>query len=107
MWQHFCELKTKPCKGLKAQNGVAILCFGITRYVDGWGRIGDMGFVALVGEKAIASAWLRLGSEEDAGFGYIASDIPELAMAVLPEYRGKLKELSHSAETHCLMYHLD
>lgn len=35
----------------------------LTRYVEGWGRIGDMGFVALVGEKAIASAWLCLGSD--------------------------------------------
>jgi len=60
----------------------------LTRYVDGWGKLGDMGFVALEGEKAIASVWLRLGSEDDRGLGYIAPNIPELAMAVLPEYRG-------------------
>jgi hypothetical protein len=29
VWQHFCELKTKP-SNTKTQNGVAILCFGIT-----------------------------------------------------------------------------
>ncbi len=28
-WRRFCEIKAKPCKGLKTQNGVAILCFGI------------------------------------------------------------------------------
>jgi len=76
----------------------------LTRYVERWGRIGDMGSVAIMGEKAIASAWLRLGSENDIGFGYIAPDIPELAMAVLPEYRGSgvgttlLKQVLRSAE---------
>ena len=24
MWQHFCELKYKPCKAIKTQNGYAI-----------------------------------------------------------------------------------
>ncbi|MFM7600324.1 MAG: GNAT family N-acetyltransferase [Pseudanabaena sp.] len=76
----------------------------LTRYVDGWGKLGDMGFVALEGEKAIASVWLRLGSEDDRGLGYIAPNIPELAMAVLPEYRGNgvgttlLKQVLRSAE---------
>jgi len=76
----------------------------LTRYVEGWGRIGDMGSIALVGENAIASAWLRLWADEDAGFGYIDHAIPELAMAVLPEYRGNgvgttlLKQVLRSAQ---------
>jgi hypothetical protein len=32
VWLHFWELKTKPSKGFKAQNSIAILCFGITFY---------------------------------------------------------------------------
>jgi len=57
-----------------------------------------------VGEKAIGSAWLRLWSEDNAGFGYVAPDIPELAIAVLPEYRDNgigttlLKQVLRSAE---------
>jgi GNAT superfamily N-acetyltransferase len=76
----------------------------IARYVEGWGRSGDIGSVALINENAIASAWLRLWAEDDAGFGYIDSAIPELAMAVLPEYRGNgvgsslLKQVLRSAE---------
>jgi GNAT superfamily N-acetyltransferase len=60
----------------------------LSRYVEGWGRFGDMGTVAFVNENAIASAWLCLWTDDDRGFGYIDSTIPELAITVLPEYRG-------------------
>ena len=76
----------------------------LSRYVEGWGRFGDMGTVAFVNENAIASAWLRLWTGDDGGFGYIDSTIPELAIAVLPEYRGNgvgttlLKQVLRSAQ---------
>jgi len=60
----------------------------LSRYAIDWGRMGDMGSVALVRECSIGAAWLRLWFE-DKGFGYIDASIPELAMAVVPEYRGK------------------
>jgi GNAT superfamily N-acetyltransferase len=61
----------------------------LTRYVRDWGRVSDMGFVACVGELSIGAAWLRLWSMGDQGFGSIDDATPELAMAVLPEYRGQ------------------
>jgi ribosomal protein S18 acetylase RimI-like enzyme len=60
----------------------------LLRYVKDWGRSGDIGFVAM-DNIPIGAAWLRLFSSEDRGFGYIDEGIPELAIAVLPEYRGK------------------
>ena len=61
----------------------------LCRYVKEWGRKGDMGSVAFVDNKPIGAAWLRLWIGSDRGFGFIDAAIPELAMAVLPEYRGK------------------
>ncbi len=58
-------------------------------YVDGWGRVGDVSFGAFINEVPVGAAWLRLWSDSDRGLGYTDPVIPELAMAVLPEYRGK------------------
>jgi len=63
--------------------------FYLARYVQGWGRVGDMGFIASIGKVPIGSAWLRLWSGDNRGFGYIDDEIPELVMAVIPQYRGK------------------
>ncbi|WP_293124267.1 GNAT family N-acetyltransferase [Microcoleus sp. bin38.metabat.b11b12b14.051] len=59
----------------------------IAKYVKHWGRTGDMGFVAtLNSSQPIGAAWLRLLTGDDKGFGWIDDSIPELAIAVLPEY---------------------
>lgn len=62
----------------------------LSRYVEKWGREGDSGFIAL-DEKgaAIGAAWLRLWTGENKGFGWIADDVPELAMAVEVSWRGR------------------
>ncbi len=63
------------------------------KYVKNWGKSDDLGFVAidnnLSNESYIGAAWLRLFSSENRGFGYIDDGIPELAIAVLPAYRGQ------------------
>lgn len=61
----------------------------LARYVQDWGRVGDLGFVACMDEVSIGAVWLRLWSGSDRGFGYLDDTIPELAIAVLPEYRGQ------------------
>lgn len=77
----------------------------LSRYAANWGRMGDMGSVALVNEQLIGAAWLRLWLSEDKGFGYIDDSTPELAMAVLPEYCGKgigtklLKQVLETAQS--------
>jgi ribosomal protein S18 acetylase RimI-like enzyme/ketosteroid isomerase-like protein len=53
----------------------------LERYVRGFGRPGDRG-VVVDGQGA---AWLRLLED---GHGFVAPDVPELAMAVVPAARG-------------------
>ena len=55
---------------------------GIARYVEGWGRVGDTGFVAhdKKNRALLGAAWLRQPADKtDAS--------PELALAVKPEHR--------------------
>lgn len=63
----------------------------IAKYVRGWGRAGDMGYVAVdtVGGAPIGAAWLRLLAGGERGYGYVDDETPELGMAVLAGYRGR------------------
>ena len=58
-------------------------------YASKWGRFGDLGCIAERLDLPIGMAWLRLWQNEAKGFGYVSNEIPELAIAVLPDYRGQ------------------
>jgi len=64
-----------------------------TRYLAGWARTGDVGVVAVddrtVGEPAMGAAWARTLTAAAPGYGYVADDVPELSMAVRPQWRGR------------------
>lgn len=59
-----------------------------SRYVAGWMRPSDAGFVALdaMGEP-IGAAWYRLLPRSDPGFGYVGTGVPELIIGVRPIWR--------------------
>ncbi|MFN2507531.1 MAG: N-acetyltransferase family protein [Chthoniobacterales bacterium] len=61
------------------------------RYVEGWGRPGDTGFVAHdAGEGLLLGAvWLRLPTREARQSGTAEGAIPELAFAVKSGHRGR------------------
>jgi ribosomal protein S18 acetylase RimI-like enzyme len=63
----------------------------LAKYVRDWGRKDDMGFVATLinSDRSIGAAWLRLLIGENQGYGYIDDRTPELAVAILPEYRNQ------------------
>jgi GNAT superfamily N-acetyltransferase len=62
----------------------------LRRYFVGMGRPGDAGVVAVTADGArLGVAWYRLFSAEEPGWGFIAVDVPELAMGVVPEARGR------------------
>ena len=62
----------------------------LRRYFVGMGRSGDAGVVAVTTDGArLGVAWYRLFSAEETGFGFIAVDVPVLAMGVVPEERGQ------------------
>ncbi|MBD2124113.1 N-acetyltransferase [Trichocoleus sp. FACHB-262] len=60
----------------------------LARYVEGWGREGDLGFVAIASgtNQKVGAVWVRLWTGAEKGFAYVADDVPELAIAVLPDY---------------------
>ncbi len=58
----------------------------LQRYLDGWGaRPGDAGVLALDGDEPVGAAWLRLFIGGETGLvTFVAPDVPELAIAVVP-----------------------
>ena len=61
----------------------------VARYVTGWGRPGDDGLVAIDDANPVGAAWYRLFRREEAGFGFVDEQTPELTIAVVPSRRGK------------------
>jgi ribosomal protein S18 acetylase RimI-like enzyme len=61
----------------------------IAHYVKGYGRAGDVGFVAVsAGGQPIGAAWTRQFTGDEPGYGYVDDDTPELSIAVVDEHRG-------------------
>lgn len=67
---------------------LALPAFG--KYLDEWGRAGDQAVIAVdLATRPVGAAWYRSFSEDAKGYGFVASDIPELAVAVVSDMRGK------------------
>jgi len=61
----------------------------ISRYAEDWGRIDDLGFVAVIGETCVGATWIRLLKGANKGYGYVDETTPELTIAVAPTFRGR------------------
>jgi GNAT superfamily N-acetyltransferase len=59
----------------------------VAKYVEGFGRCGDHGIIAVATTGCVGAAWYRLFTGPSPAYGYVADDVPELAMAVLPHAR--------------------
>lgn len=58
------------------------------KYVAGWMRPGDAGFIALdPHDEPIGAAWYRMFPRSEPGFGYIGTGVPELIIGVRPIWR--------------------
>lgn len=61
----------------------------LSRYIDGGGQDGDLGFVAEdASGESVGAAWLRLFPAEDPGYSFISEDVPELAIGIRASERG-------------------
>lgn len=58
-----------------------------SRYLAGWMRPGDVGFVAVAGAEEIGAAWYRTLPRTDPGDGFIGAGVPELIIGVKPLWR--------------------
>jgi ribosomal protein S18 acetylase RimI-like enzyme len=55
-------------------------------YTQGFGtKKGDMGVIALTNGTRIGAAWVRFMHS----YGFVHEDVPELTIALLPDYRGQ------------------
>ena len=63
----------------------------LARYVQVWGHESDCGFLASdpVTGQPLGAVWVRLLVGENKGYGYLEDHMPELGIAVFPEYRGQ------------------
>jgi len=63
---------------------------GMSKYVEGWGREGDFGLIAVDSQgKRMGSVTLRFFNDQNAGYGYVNEATPEMGMAVIETARGK------------------
>jgi ribosomal protein S18 acetylase RimI-like enzyme len=61
----------------------------VALYVKAWGRPGDAAMIAIDGGFPVGAAWYRLFPRERHGYGFVDERTPELAIAVVPNARGK------------------
>jgi ribosomal protein S18 acetylase RimI-like enzyme len=61
----------------------------VALYVKAWGRPGDTAVVALADGFPVGAAWYRLFRAVAPGYGFVDEQTPELAVAVVPNARGK------------------
>jgi GNAT superfamily N-acetyltransferase len=59
----------------------------LTRYVDNWGRPGDLALVATETGHRVGAAWFRVFRASEPGYGFVNEETPELTISVVPSRR--------------------
>lgn len=59
----------------------------LSRYVENWGRPGDVAVIAAEGPNAIGAAWFRTFPAAAPGYAFVDAQTPELTIAVVPSRR--------------------
>ncbi len=59
----------------------------LARYVDNWGRDGDLALIAAEGPNRVGAAWLRRFTDDAPGYAFVDAETPELTIAVVPSRR--------------------
>ena len=71
----------------------------VYRYVQNWGRRGDVGVLALEGPHAYGAAWYRLFTADEPGFGFVDEETPEVTIAL--SRRAAARERGRSSSMRC------
>jgi GNAT superfamily N-acetyltransferase len=59
----------------------------LTRYVDNWGRPGDVAVIAHETGNRVGAAWFRVFRASEPGYGFVDEQTPELSISVVPSRR--------------------
>jgi GNAT superfamily N-acetyltransferase len=59
----------------------------LTRYVDNWGRPGDVAVIAHETGNRVGAAWMRLFRASEPGYAFVDERTPELSISVVPSRR--------------------
>jgi GNAT superfamily N-acetyltransferase len=59
----------------------------LARYVEQWGRPGDVAIIAAEGANPVGAAWFRRFATSAPGYGFVDEQTPELTIAVVPSKR--------------------
>lgn len=61
----------------------------VASHLAGWRRTGDFGVVAALSGVPVGAAWARQFTPEENPSFFVAADVPEVSVGVLPGHRGK------------------
>lgn len=62
----------------------------VMRYTRGWKRPADDGVVAALDSgESIGACWYRVLPQDEPGYGYVATGVPELTLGVRPMWRAQ------------------
>lgn len=62
----------------------------VTRYARGWKGPADGGVVAVdANDEPIGACWYRVLPQDDPGYGFVATGVPELTLGVRPMWRAQ------------------
>ena len=59
----------------------------LTRYVDNWGRDGDVSLIATETGHRVGAAWFRVFKAAEPGYGFVDEQTPELTISIVPSRR--------------------
>ena len=59
----------------------------LARYIENWGRAGDLSLVAMEAGNRVGAAWFRLFAADAPGYGFVDEQTPELTISVVPSRR--------------------
>ncbi|MGI8939445.1 MAG: GNAT family N-acetyltransferase [Iamia sp.] len=61
----------------------------VARYLEAWGRPGDLGLVAWIDGAPVGAGWVRLMDPGRPGYGFVDDRTPELTVAVIDAQQGR------------------
>jgi len=91
LWDMLYEIRSLRCvrEGKALPSRDVLQTPDLAKYVQNWGHKSDRAFIAMNAQIPMGAAWYRLFTADNKGYGYVDDNTPEIAIALLPQYRNK------------------